>query len=188
MVNAQITLSGWTSPLTHDVLGMVLHFATIVVIFSVDKWYTRFFDGNKVGPALLVGQEGVALVAHVTYTALRLNGHLADNQRNPWKWLEYSISATMGTIAALTINETSPEWHWILFLALTGAGQQFIGYQIDLDAPIELDSEELIFASARSTPRKFAVNSKILISFVLAVVLQVRRASASGKSQPQTDA
>jgi hypothetical protein len=178
--SAWTTLPGWDSPLTHDALGMLLHFVTIMLIYNVDGWHSAFYSGNNLAPALLIGQEIVAFIAHVVYTGGRILYQISDSRQNPWKWAEYSISATMGTIAALTISGVRPNWYWIVFMALTGAGQQSIGYQVDL--PLSevrktnfknlQRSNDVLFAES-DFETSSAVTKTIKISFFQAVVLQV---------------
>lgn len=166
---------GWDSPAVHDALGLLLHLITICVVYGVPGCKSAFFKGDDFAPTLLVGQEIVALVAHMLYTLVRWIYNVSDSRRNPWKWTEYSISATMGTIAALTIGGEHPDWFWVAFLALTGAGQQFIGYQIDVEVPTRMkivDKNGQLLLD--EPPQDNLVTRNIKISFFLAVGLQVR--------------
>lgn len=143
-------------PRFHDIFGAVVHAATLVVVLTSESRRDSFLGDNSVGPILLLFQEAVALVAHACYVVLRFREKLSDDKRNPYKWIEYSVSATAGTIAALTLAGDTPEWYWVTFVALTGAGQQFIGYQIDVD-----------------TSKRYLIDEVIAASFILAAGLQV---------------
>mgnify|MGYP001326604528 CR=1 FL=1 len=122
---------------SQDIIGVVLHLVTLLLVLVYPASLREtFFARKPAAPVLLIGQEIVALVAHIIYLYLWYVPRppkIAPGGRNAYKWAEYSISATFGTIAALLLEGNNyPEWYWLSFLAVTCATQQFIGYQIDL--------------------------------------------------------
>lgn len=81
-------------------------------------------------------QEGATALFHVGYIAGHF-GCIPERLRstffpiNRWKWLEYAISATIGTVATMLATAEPIEWQWIVFTAIAGVAQQFVGFQID---------------------------------------------------------
>lgn len=114
----------------HDFFGLIVHGILLVVISTRDD--AQEFRNTHTGKLILY-QEGVTAFFHLGYIA----GHIAETQSptfspiNRWKWLEYSISATLGTVATMLATAEPIEWQWIVFTAIAGVAQQFVGFQID---------------------------------------------------------
>lgn len=114
-------MSAYNARVAHDALGVLFHGAAVVWLSmapSDDTW------------KLILAQEVVAFIAHIVYCANHWH-NLLDGKRNFYKWIEYAISATLGTFAVLTASDGHVDWWWVVLLACTCATQQMIGYMLE---------------------------------------------------------
>lgn len=104
-----------------DFVATILHSIT-VVIGACTPSFIASFSGS-----CLVAMEVVALIFHVLYITCYRGTPGVPRQI---KWVEYGISATLGTIAVLHIDNAIHA-DWIVFVAFVGNAQQTIGLLID---------------------------------------------------------
>lgn len=114
----------------HDAIGAIVHPIAAALLLNTQD--------NSTTAILLIAQEIVAFVAHVIYCLwhaqlefIAVRAGKASGKRNSMKWLEYAISATLGTLAVLYAREGNEDWWWVLLLCSTCASQQLIGYTLD---------------------------------------------------------
>lgn len=115
----------WYNRELHDALALVLHIASLAIALGLDSSFARTTPG-----ALIVTQEVVTIVFHMFYCY----NYVYNNARakpNLYKWSEYALSATLGTVAALQTGQNTTAWYWVVFVVVAGAGQQTVGYRID---------------------------------------------------------
>ena len=108
----------------HDSLAAVLQIATVVLIV-VDVDVVK--KNQTPGVALFVMQTSAAAF-HVFYVFLYVSSDF-DNTQNQYKWLEYAVSATAGTVALLSVDETDSRI--IAPLAVIAVFQQAAGFALD---------------------------------------------------------
>lgn len=106
---------------TFDFIATILHLITVVVGILTPSFIASFSG------SCLVAMEIVALIFHVLYITCYRGQTGVPRQI---KWIEYGISATLGTIAVLHIDNTIHA-DWIVFVAFVGNAQQTLGLLID---------------------------------------------------------
>lgn len=109
---------------SHDSVAALLHIITVVLMFQD---YGVIEDHMTPGVALLVMQITAALF-HVFYVLLYVFADF-DHTQNQYKWIEYAISATAGTIAVLSVNQV--DTNIIAPLAVVAVLQQAAGLGLD---------------------------------------------------------
>lgn len=117
----------------HDALAALLHALTVAVMIH-DK---SVFDRHPTPAAALAVMQGGALVFHLFYLYLH-HYHAFGAYQNQHKWVEYALTATAGTVAALTVTDTH-ESNVVIGLAIAACAQQLVGWSYDqLDANDDL--------------------------------------------------
>tara|TARA_Y100000592_G_scaffold92000_1_gene153051 strand:- start:5762 stop:6634 length:873 start_codon:yes stop_codon:yes gene_type:complete len=125
----------------HDVLALVLHIACIIGI-SV-QWNTQTNSIRKpIATSFFLGQELVALVAHIYYIYVYVRRNLQSNWWNEYKWYEYAFSATLGTVATFNAGVepdafTGEQKGYFALLIIVGFIQQLCGRYVDNPAATE---------------------------------------------------
>lgn len=120
-----------------DLFVVVVHSISVGLIYGLDHEFVKERSGS-----LLLSMEIVTIVFHMWYVltimgVIRIFGIGARaKETNPYKWLEYSISATIGGFAVAWVNgdpgiSTSTQ----VLLAGAGVAQQASGYQLELRWP-----------------------------------------------------
>ena len=119
-----------------DAFVFVAHVVAVSAIYGSDKEFASERAGK-----LLLAMECVTIVFHLWYV-LSLSGGkcLPDFMRvgarvgkaNPYKWLEYAVSATIGGFAGAWVNgDPGISVQTQILLAGAGAAQQASGYQLE---------------------------------------------------------
>lgn len=112
-----------------DVAVALAHVLVVAATLGPDN---GGFATSSVPGGLLVAVEIIATVFHVGYIIAYLTPAERDfwSDRNPYKWLEYAITATMATIAVLY---TSPvcSTGLVVMLSVAGAVQQSQGFLLE---------------------------------------------------------
>ena len=109
-----------------DLLALFLHTGTVLAVVILEATGNDFLD-SATGVSLLL-MEAFTLIFHIYYVLPVGRGTPGEPRAS--KWIEYGISATLGTIAVLLVDR-SPRWDWILFVGFVGGAQQTIGLLID---------------------------------------------------------
>lgn len=116
-----------------DLLAVFLHLGFLigVVVGSTGSWAS--LEGG-----LLIGMQVIALLAHCFYVYSYRTSPAFNDSVNVWKWLEYSVSATLGGLAVLASSDEFP-WQVPLIIGALGVSEQATGYTLDISvAPGEL--------------------------------------------------
>lgn len=149
-VAAQRAVQGELSPATklrrtNDGIAVAVH-ASLLLLFATTLPAIR-----EPWQWMLVTIEVVSLVFHIGLAVVwwrapaRLVGHT-----NWYKWIEYAITATLGTLATGFASEHQPDnvGVVVLLLVLLGVGQQFSGIVIDFPDHREYRWVTIAFAFA----------------------------------------
>ena len=133
-----------------DVVAIIAHITFIIIAGARG-------DIEKDSYILLLAiMSGITAFFHMIYfyglfhpdESTKLPGwfNFRAGTRNTLKWAEYSITATLGTVALATSNvENEPELQIILFLIAVAVTEQTTGYAIDAaDDPVLKDSGSLL--------------------------------------------
>ena len=113
-----------------DITATLLHFVTVILAITNGS-FVRSFPG-----ACLTLMELVALVFHILYLTCYRG---TPSVPRKIKWVEYGISATLGTIAVLHTN-TKIRYDWIFLFLLIGTGQQLLGLLVDAKYELGFDT------------------------------------------------
>ena len=115
----------------HDRLAVVMHGGTLLLYFSLGG--TCFGRAGTMSSSFLIAMEVAAVMFHVYYAVMYHVGSGMQGKVNRAKWIEYGISATLGTVGVLTSPGSSGVSNAVIaFVAIAGCAQQFAGWQIDL--------------------------------------------------------
>lgn len=119
-----------------DAFVFVAHVVAVSAIYGSDKEFASERAGK-----LLLAMECVTIVFHFWYvlSLYGVMGCLPDFMRgarvgkaNPYKWLEYAVSATIGGFAVAWVNgDPGISVQTQILLAGAGAAQQASGYQLE---------------------------------------------------------
>ena len=140
--------------LSRTAVDVLVVFGHLIAVLSVYLSDSDFLDTTA--GALILALEIITILFHCTYVGL----YVFDKERiNEWqhlKWLEYAISATLGTLAVAYIaaGDTVIPSNVIILLIAAGVAQQIQGYQL------EKSTEEVL-------------NSPIKLGFLSAFLLQI---------------
>ena len=120
-----------------DFFGLLAHVALIVYTASTDLF--RDGDGFNVPVLLLLIMSGITAFFHLVYCiyGLRDTGSIGPftvgrTERNTLKWLEYSITATLGSIAIAYSGDDAPHYSIVVFIAAVAITEQVTGYTWDV--------------------------------------------------------
>jgi len=116
-----------------DLFAAVAHFVLLIVICATNAgadW------GSGAGISLIMMQI-VAIFAHLFYAyKLRKSNPPSKNtwkkERNLFKWVEYAISATLGTVSVFLSAESDPNGSLLALLITLSITIQTVGYSLDL--------------------------------------------------------
>jgi len=126
-----------------DVIAVFVHFVLIAIIIArLDNGDPTVSHTTRTRVALILLVEIVSFVFHVWVWAgwllvpsSRLAMFVPDWKTEPWnrfKWAEYAITATAGTISvALSGNSGASSIPQIIVLSIGGIAQQWCGYTLD---------------------------------------------------------
>jgi len=118
----------------HDVLAVGMHAGTLALYYSLGG-DACFANAGTLSSLCLVAMEATAVCFHLAYAAMYHIGSGMHGKVNRTKWIEYGISATLGTVGVLTSAKSdSMSDSVVAFVATAGCAQQFAGWQIDLPA------------------------------------------------------
>ena len=146
-----------------DILAVVAHVATIVVACVVKRDGTHIVS-DDVYIQLLVVMSAITAGFHVVYYhKLSKTGEEIEksdpfpfgcngNNRNTAKWLEYSITATLGTLSLAYSSGATPSWQIVVFLICVAVTEQFTGYTIDSAPDAVLKWTKLTASGKRKAP------------------------------------
>lgn len=109
-----------------DLAAIPLHLGFLVgtAVARAGRW-------NSLEGALLLTMEVVALLAHFFYVREYRRRPAFGSEVNGYKWLEYSVSATLGGLAVLSSGDDFP-WQVPLLIGALGVAEQATGYTLDL--------------------------------------------------------
>lgn len=109
----------------HDYTAYFLHACTIGVISATND----VFEENLVPATALTVMQGGAFLFHTFYIVLYMfyNFKMFQNQH---KWVEYAVTATAGTVAALTVTDTHSTTT-VVFVSIAAFLQQSAGWYLD---------------------------------------------------------
>jgi hypothetical protein len=153
----------------HDTFALVLHAATVVVMIA-DR---AVFDAHPTPAAALAVMQGGALVFHAFYLYLHAYHDFGDYQ-NQHKWIEYALTATAGTVAALTVTDTHSQTT-VVGLAIAACAQQAVGWQYDNVTPtddLEQDTESA-FPWVTAVPFVATRSGRTIVLFGFAFAVQI---------------
>ena len=106
----------------HDTLAAFVHSASVALIV-LDR------DTLTTTPAYaLLVMQSTAAAFHLFYVALYAFSDFERTQ-NQYKWIEYAISATAGTVAVLTVDEV--DLSLVIPLSIVAVLQQAAGLGLD---------------------------------------------------------
>lgn len=118
------------------ILDLVVALVHGTVVVSTNAIWAGF--AKTTAGALLIAVECIAAVFHVAYCALYLyadnrpGGGLSRVERNPLKWAEYAITATMATVAMLYADpQTEPDPSLVVVIVAAGVCQQSQGFILE---------------------------------------------------------
>ena len=117
-----------------DSFAAIAHFVLLITICSINReaaW------GSGAGVSLIMMQI-VAIFAHLFYAyKLREKDSFVKNtwkrERNLFKWVEYAISATLGTVSVFLSAESDPNRSLLALLITLSITIQTVGYSLDLE-------------------------------------------------------
>ena len=112
-----------------DAFAAFAHFVLLIVICSVNSggdW------GGGAGISLIMMQI-VAIFAHIFYAYKLYDAkNTWDSERNLYKWVEYAVSATLGTVSVFLSADTEPNGSLLALLITLSITIQTVGYSLDL--------------------------------------------------------
>lgn len=156
----------------NDVFALALHVATLGIIAT----YSDPFQTAYTPAVALTVMQGTATLFHVAYLVFHRRGILRvpfDNVQNQFKWIEFAISATAGTVAVLCVE--SVEYELVIPLAAGAVFQQLLG--LNLDPQGEDDPNKLLQPIERVvvSPRMTAADWwwKIYLQYIAACIVQL---------------
>lgn len=126
----------------HDMAAVVLHTASLAVALGIDNDFASSTPG-----ALAVAQEALTVAFHLVYVYNYYYNN-ARGRANQLKWVEYAVTATIGTLATLATGSRSSAWYWVLFVVVAGVGQQTVGYRIDVGVGASTRNDWIAFGFA----------------------------------------
>jgi len=135
-----------------DAAAVVLHLVSVASIMGTHPDFASTTQGT-----ILCVMEAITIVAHLVYLARLAYFKETFTQWQTLKWLEYSISATLGIFAVAYVAGGEVDTNTILLLVAAGLAQQSQGYQL----------EDFMKTSTFQW-----TDANIVISFLLASVLQ----------------
>lgn len=112
-----------------DVFAAFAHFVLLIVVCSVNSGG----DWSSGAGISLIMMQIVAIFAHIFYAYKLTN--LKDNfdqKRNLYKWVEYAVSATLGTVSVFLSADSEPNGSLLALLITLSITIQTVGYSLDL--------------------------------------------------------
>ena len=110
-----------------DLAAIPCHLAFLIATGVANAGYWESLEG-----VLLISMQVVAILAHVFYIRRYRTRPAFQDEVNTYKWLEYSVSATLGALAVLASSEEFP-WQVPVIVAALGVAEQATGYTLDLN-------------------------------------------------------
>ena len=129
-----------------DAAAVFLHLGFLIAVGVASDGHWANLEG-----VLLIVMEVVALSAHIFYVYMYHHRPSFSDEVNVYKWLEYSISATVGGLAVLASSGDAYPWQVPVLIAALGVSEQATGYTLDVEvAPGEkaLIKDRVIWAAA----------------------------------------
>ncbi|MBN19640.1 MAG: hypothetical protein CL678_00020 [Bdellovibrionaceae bacterium] len=115
-----------------DLFAAFAHFVLLITICSINAgadW------GSGAGVSLIMMQI-VAIFAHLFYAYKLIRDESTwRRERNVYKWVEYAISATLGTVSVFLSAESDPNRSLLALLITLSITIQTVGYSLDLVRP-----------------------------------------------------
>lgn len=111
-----------------DLCAAVAHFGLLIAICATNAgadW------GSGAGVSLIMMQI-VAIFAHLFYAHKLRESKTWEKERNLFKWVEYAISATLGTVSVFLSAESDPNRSLLALLITLSITIQTVGYSLDL--------------------------------------------------------
>lgn len=126
----------------HDGIAVDVHVITIVVMALVDSP----FRTHPVPAVALSVMQGSSVLFHLYYAYRHLRAYAGlgppfDNVHNQYKWIEYAVSATAGTVAVLSVEYV--DLSVVIPVAAAAVLQQMGGMLLDYQPPNGLKQEVL---------------------------------------------
>jgi len=108
-----------------DHTALAVHLATVVVMCVVRDP----FDSHVVPAAMLATMQGTAILWHAMYV-VAYRKHAFNDTQNQYKWVEYAMSATAGSVSVLAAG--GADTATMIGLAVAAMLQQLGGLKIDM--------------------------------------------------------
>ena len=110
-----------------DLISVISHITLIAYLN-----YDHMFIATTTYGTLLYVMEIVALLFHSCYIFIYYYDDTFRLKTNPWKWLEYAVTATLGTVAVGLTDVTLLKYNSVMVLVVfTSITTQTIGYLIE---------------------------------------------------------
>ena len=121
-----------------------MHLGFLIATGVANAGYWDSLEGG-----LLISMQVVALLAHVYYIRRYRTRPAFRDEVNTYKWLEYSVSATLGALAVLASSDDFP-WQVPVIVAALGVAEQATGYTLDLNVTpgVKAQTRDIIIWSA----------------------------------------
>ena len=126
----------------HDGFAVDVHLITVFVMV----YYSAPFETHPVSAAALAVMQGSSVIFHLFYVLRHVLGYLGytgafDNVHNQYKWFEFAISATAGTVAVLSVEHV--DLSVVVPISCAAVLQQLGGMLLDYQPPKGLKQEIL---------------------------------------------
>ena len=112
----------------NDAVALGVHLGTVAIMAV----YSTPFETNRVPAYGLAVMQGTAIVFHIFYVVCHIAGYGSDSfndVQNQFKWFEYAVSATAGTVAVLSAEYV--DYEVVIPLAAAAVLQQLLGTALD---------------------------------------------------------
>jgi hypothetical protein len=113
---------------TVDTVVVLGHLAAVLGVYIGDSDFLSTTAGG-----VILALECVTILFHLAYVISYLRTEALQSEWQHYKWLEYAISATLGSIAVAYIagDNTEIPTNVITLLVAAGVAQQVQGYQLE---------------------------------------------------------
>jgi hypothetical protein len=127
-----------------DLFAIPMHLGFLIATGVANAGHWDSLEGG-----LLISMQVIALLAHVYYIRRYRTRPAFKDEVNVYKWLEYSVSATLGALAVLASSDDFP-WQVPVIVAALGVAEQATGYTLDLNVipGVKAQTRDIIIWSA----------------------------------------
>ena len=112
-----------------DSFAAFAHFVLLITICWINAGAAW---GSGAGVSLIMMQS-VAIFAHLFYAHRLYSDPGWNSERNLFKWVEYAISATLGTVSVFLSAESDPNRSLLAMLITLSITIQTVGYSLDMN-------------------------------------------------------